>query len=127
MKTSFRMIYLISMAMMVPGLASAQSTTAFDGTYAGVSNSGGGACSPFVPVPRPLTVKNGVAQFEGGFVSGPTIAFSGSVSPQGDLKMQDTLSNTAAGKIDTTGKATASIHFMGENSNCNLTGVWQKQ
>ena len=95
MKTSFRMIYAISIAMMVPGIAGAQSTTAFDGTYAGVSNSGRGNCSPFVPVPRPLTVKNGVAQFEGGFVSGPTVAFSGSVSPQGDLKMQDNRSNTA--------------------------------
>ena len=55
MNKQFRVFCFISV-MAIPGLAAAQSTTAFDGTYAGVSNTGGGSCSPFMTVPRPVDV-----------------------------------------------------------------------
>ena len=108
-----------------PQIAQAQSPTAFDGTYQGVSNAASGSgpnCSVFSPVPRPLTIKNGVAQFDAG-LKGAT-AFQGNVTPQGALTMKDNLVNTITGRIEPGGKATASIH-MGE-SNCVLTAVWQK-
>lgn len=115
-----------ALAIVVPQIAQAQSPAAFDGTYQGVSNTASGSgpnCGVFAPVPRPLTIQNGVAQFDGG-LKGATTAFQGSVTPQGALTMKDNLVNTIIGRIEPGGKATASIH-MGE-SNCVLTAVWQK-
>jgi hypothetical protein len=120
-----RVLCLISISIAIPEIAIAQSTTAFDGTYAGVSNTGGGFCSPFMTVPRPLTIRNGVAQFQGGFQSQPNLNFEGGVSPQGDLRMKDQRSHIATGHIDQTGKATASVFNM--DPNCTLVAVWQKQ
>jgi len=125
MTKPFRVFCLVSVAIAIPGLAAAQSPTAFDGTYAGVSNTGGGFCSPFMTVPRPLTIRNGVAQFQGGFQSQPNLNFEGDVSPQGDLRMKDQRSHIATGHIDQTGKATASVFNM--DPNCTLVAVWQKQ
>jgi len=108
-----------------PPIARAQSPTTFDGVYQGVSNTASGSgpnCGVFTPVPRPLTIRNGVAQFDGG-LRGAT-AFQGSVTPQGNLTMKDNLADTVTGKVEPGGKATASIH-LGE-SNCVLTAVWQK-
>jgi len=115
--------------MAIPGLAAAQSPNAFDGTYAGVTNTGDGFCSPLVPVPRPLTITSGVVQFQGGFQSRPTLNFQGSVSPQGALTMKDQESHIANGSIDATGKLTASIHAKdsARDRDCILTAVWQKQ
>ena len=129
MTKSFRVFCLVSVAMAIPGLAAAQSPTAFDGTYAGVTNTGDGFCSPLVPVPRPLTITNGVVQFQGGFQSRPTLNFQGSVSPQGGLTMKDQESHIANGSIDATGKLTASIHAKdsARDRDCILTAVWQKQ
>jgi len=115
----------VALAVAVPQIAQAQSPTAFDGTYQGVSNTASGSgpnCSVFTPVPRPLTIQNGVANFDAG-LKGAT-AFQGNVTPQGAFTMKDNLVNTITGKIESGGKATASIH-MGE-SNCVLTAVWQK-
>ena len=124
-----RVLCLISISIAIPEIAIAQSTTAFDGTYAGVSNTGDGFCSPLVPVPRPLTINNGVVQFQGGFQSRPTLNFQGSVSPQGGLTMKDQESHIANGSIDATGKLTASIHATdsARDRQCTLTAVWQKQ
>jgi hypothetical protein len=121
------MLCLVSIAVAVPSIVGAQSPTAFDGTYAGVSNtaSGGGNCSPFAPVPRPLTIRNGVAQFEGG-LPGATVLLQGNVSPQGEFTLKDNLSNMVIGRIDPTGKATASVNFTG-SAQCVLAAVWQKQ
>jgi hypothetical protein len=108
-----------------PPIARAQSPTTFDGVYQGVSNTASGSgpnCGVFTPVPRPLTIRNGVAQFDGG-LRGAT-GFQGSVTPQGNLTMKDNLADTVTGKVEPGGKATASIH-LGE-SNCVLTAVWQK-
>ena len=120
-----RVLCLMTMAMAVSSIASAQSNTAFDGTYNGVSNTGSDKCTPFVSVPRPLTIRNGTVHFEGGFQNKPTIVFDGSVSAQGGLTMKDSLGDVATGNVDASGKATASIHFSGEN--CLLTAIWQKQ
>jgi hypothetical protein len=117
--------FAVASVIAVPHIAQAQSPTAFDGTYQGVSNTASGSgpnCSVFSPVPRPLAIKNGVAQFDAG-LKGAT-AFQGNVTPQGALTMKDNLVNTITGRIEPGGKATASIH-MGE-SNCVLTAVWQK-
>jgi hypothetical protein len=126
MNRSIRVACVLSIAMTIPSIAGAQSTTAFDGIYQGVStvaNSGGSACVPSTPVPRPLTIRNGAVQFDAG-MSGTTV-FQGTVSPQGELTMRDTLADKAMGKIDPSGKATASVDIGDEN--CTITAVWQKQ
>jgi hypothetical protein len=112
--------------MAAPSIAGAQQTTTFDGTYQGVSttaNGGGSACVPSTPVPRPLTIRNGVAQFDAG-MKGTTV-FQGTVSPQGVLTMRDTLADLLDGKIDPSGRATGSVNIGDQN--CVLTAVWQKQ
>ena len=119
-------ICAIAIVMAVPCVVDAQSATALDGVYQGVSNSatgGGPNCSVFNAVPRPLTIRNGVAQFDGG-LKGAT-AFQGNVTPQGVLTMRDNLADRADGKIEPSGKATASIALGG--GNCVLSAVWQKQ
>jgi hypothetical protein len=126
MSTSFRILCVASIAMAIASNARSQSTTAFDGTYQGVSTtaaSGGSACVPATPAPRPLTIRNGAARFEAG-MSGATV-FEGTVSPQGTLLMRDNRANRLDGKIDPSGKATGSVHIGDQN--CLLTAVWQKQ
>jgi hypothetical protein len=54
-----------------------------------------------------------------------TTVFHGTVSPQGDLTMRDTLADRATGKIDPNGKATASVNTGDQN--CLITAVWKKQ
>jgi hypothetical protein len=126
MNKPFRLI-LVSIATVIPSVASGQTTTAFDSTYQGVSNTasagGGPNCGSFAPVPRPLTISNGVARFEGGLKG--TAIFQGNVSPQGYFTMRDNLANRIDGKVDPSGKATASITLGG--ANCTLSAVWQKQ
>jgi len=126
MTNAARILCVAAMAMTVSGIAAAQAVTGFDGTYSGVSRnvSGGGPnCGAFAPELRPLTVRNGVAQFEAG-LKGATV-FQGNVSAQGDLSMKDNLTDTILGKIDQAGKATGSIHLGGEN--CVISAIWQKQ
>jgi hypothetical protein len=110
--------------MAVPSIAVAQSNTAFDGTYAGVSNTqtgGVSGCDPYNPTPRPLTVSNGIAQYWGGSLD----LFEGDVSSQGDFKMSDMVANIIIGKIDPSGKATGSGSVG--HSGCAFTVVWQRQ
>jgi hypothetical protein len=119
-------VILISIAVLIPGIARAQTVTAFDGAYAGVSNTalgGGPACDPFAAIPRPLTIRNGEAQFSGG--PHGEIVFRGRVSPQGDFKMQDNRTDTIIGSIDRNGKATGNVTF--DHPGCTLTAVWQKR
>jgi hypothetical protein len=119
-------VRVAAIAVAVPGIAGAQSTTPFDGIYQGVSttaNGGGSACAPSTPAPRPLTIRNGMAQFDAG-MSGTTV-FQGTVSPQGNLTMRDNLADRLDGKIDPSGKATGSVHIGDQN--CVFTAVWQKQ
>ena len=120
----FRTFCVVSLTVAAPSIVVAQSNTAFDGTYAGVSNTqtgGESGCDPFNPTPRPLTVTNGIAQYWGGSLD----LFEGDVSRQGDFKMLDMFANILIGKIDPSGKATGSIS-VGYNG-CILTAVWQRQ
>ena len=119
---------VMSLTMAVPSIAVAQSNTTFDGVYAGVSNSATGTYStyhPFSPMPRPLTVRNGVAEFTGGAFASGDVAFRGSVSSEGDLRMWDMLANNILGKIDASSKATGSVSIG--DTDCVLTAVWQRQ
>jgi hypothetical protein len=121
-----RIFCVAVMATTVSGAAAAQTVTAFDGTYAGVSRnvqSSGSNCGVFAPELRPLTIRNGVAQFEAG-LQGAT-AFQGNISAQGDLTMRDNLSDQIIAKVDQNGKATGSIALGG--ANCVISAVWQKQ
>jgi len=119
---------VIALTMALPSIGVAQSNTAFDGTYAGVSNTAtgaGSACNPFESTPRPLTIRNGIARFTGGSFGSGDVVFEGSVSPQGDLRMWDMFAHSIIGKIDQSGKATASARV--DDTGCVLTAVWQKQ
>jgi hypothetical protein len=103
--------------MTVSTVAAAQAVTAFDGTYAGVSRdvgSSGPNCGVFAATLRPLTIRNGVAEFDAG-LQGATV-FKGNVSAQGDLTMRDNLSDQIIAKIDQTGKATGSVALGGSAS-----------
>jgi len=128
MNKAFCISCVMSLTMAVPSIAVAQSNTAFDGTYAGVSNSATGtysSCHPFSPMPRPLTVRNGLAEFTGGSFASGDVVFEGSVSPEGDLTMWDMFANNIIGKIDASGKATGSVRVG--DTGCVLTAVWQRQ
>lgn len=114
--------------MAIPSIVLAQFNTAFDGTYAGVSNAGTGPssnCQPFNSPPRPLTVRNGDARFTGGSFSSGAVVFEGKVSPQGGFEMRDMFRNSLIGKIEPSGKATGSITIV--DTGCVLTAVWQRQ
>jgi hypothetical protein len=124
MNTLFCAFCVVSLTIAVPSIAVAQSNSAFDGTYTGVSNTqtgGESGCDPFNPTPRPLMVSNGIAQYWGGLVD----PFQGDVSPQGDFKLLDMFANILIGKIDPSGRATGSISVG--YSGCILTAVWQRQ
>jgi hypothetical protein len=110
--------------MAVPRTVFAQSNTGFDGTYAGVSSTptgGASDCNPFNSTPRPLTVRNGVAQYWGGSLD----LLEGDVSPQGDFKIVDMFANIITGKIEPSGKAIGSASVGA--SGCAFTAVWQRQ
>src|SRR4051812_25974741 len=97
---------LAALAAAVPVLA--QTTTAFDGTYQGVSRQleagsfGRSARSCALPdgVPGPLTIVNGVAR--AGSADSP---MEGSVTPQGVLTMRSPRGGTFQGSIDGQGRA----------------------
>jgi hypothetical protein len=68
MNKAFHAFCVISLTMAAPTIVVAQSNTAFDGTYLGVSTTAtgtGSGCEPFQPIPRPLTVLDGKAHFTG--------------------------------------------------------------
>ena len=91
--------------------SAANTTTAFDGTYAGVSTqniskgntldvAGGNApivCQEY-GVPPPLTIRNGLAQFQL-----LNYTFQGYVTPQGQLKMNAGYGQVVEGQIDNQG------------------------
>jgi hypothetical protein len=104
--------------------APAPTTTAFDGTYAGVSrtlegtmgfptskcSSQGGAGAPL------LTIANGIARSSWGAPA------EGSVTPQGALVMKTTMGVRFDGQID--GKGTVTGRW---NGSCSYQVVWQKK
>jgi hypothetical protein len=128
MNRVLRTFCVVSLTMAVPSIVFAQSNTAFDGTYAGVSNTaaaGGPDCDPLEPAPRPLTVSNSMAWVSGGWFTSGDVAFKGSVSPQGDFNIADMFADNLIGKIDPSGTATGS--FSVGDTGCVLTAIWQKQ
>jgi hypothetical protein len=116
----------LAVTLAVPSVADAQSAGAFDGVYQGVSNTATGSgpnCHVLNAVPRPLTIRNNVAQFDGRLKG--TTTFQGYVTPQGKLTMRDHLANRAAGEVAPNGKATADVTLG--RGNCIFSAVWQKQ
>src|SRR5262249_22746264 len=103
----FRLLMLLTIgvaALAMPAAAQAPATTAFDGTYAGVSRevskvrTGGTAGNCGVNgVPGPLTIKDGVVQSRG---SG---GWEGTVNPQGVLVMRSPNASRFDGQIDNQG------------------------
>jgi hypothetical protein len=128
MNKASRMFCVISLTIALPpNIVAAQSGAAFDGTYEGVSNAaaGGGIdCHPFQPLPRPLTVRNGIAHFTGGSFASGDVVFEGEVSPQGDLDMWDMFNHNLIGKIDPSGKATGRVSVG--DTGCVLIAIWQR-
>jgi hypothetical protein len=128
MNMVFRTFCLVSLTIAVPSIVFAQSNTAFDGTYAGVSNAATGAgasCQPFEAKPQPLMIADGHARLTAGSYASGLVVFEGDVSPQGDFKMWDMFAHNLIGTIDPSGKATGSVNIG--DTGCVLTAVWQKQ
>ena len=131
------------------GGSPANTTTAFDGTYKGISHetasaasqlTGGSGrkvaeayttgCQPFSEPPT-LTIKNGLAQFQA-----MGVTFAGYVTPQGQLTMHSgygaTLTGAARsamadtdldGMVDT---QTHVLHGKVHSVNCNYNVDWQR-
>ena len=119
----------LSVPTTVAGSAS-NTTTAFDGTYRGLSirgDSGAGpglrpvdpstGCQPFV-VPPTMTITNGLAQFQA-----VSATFAGYVTPQGNLRM-----DSGAGAIVTVNFEPQTRVFRGQANtiNCRYDVAWQK-
>ena len=126
------------------GGAAANTTTAFDGTYRGISNrsastAGTGkkafeptttGCQPF-DAPPTLTVSNGLAQFQA-----MGVTFAGYVTPQGHLTMHSGYGATATGQArpalvdeDFDGNFDAQTHVLHaqvSSINCNYDVNWQR-
>jgi hypothetical protein len=98
-------------------------TTAFDGTYAGVSRAaapyGSGPSRGCVAsgVPAPLTITNGVVHTRArGY-------WEGRVSPQGAVGMRKSDASRLDGQIDSEGTLRGQI----SGTNCVYTLIWRKQ
>jgi hypothetical protein len=109
--------------------SAANTTTAFDGTYAGVSTqnisrgntldvAGGNApitCQDYSALPS-LTIHNGLAQFQL-----LNYTFQGYVTPQGHLKMDSGYGQTIDGQIDNQG-----VYRAQGVGACAYTATWRK-
>jgi hypothetical protein len=129
-------------AIPVAAQAPGPTTTAFDGTYVGVSRtvegfggpSGGSSrsstggnpendirCSPYGQLPGPLTIANGVARY-----SDRANWSEGSVNVQGVLVMRRSDGRTLDAQIDGRGTMTGRI-TGGDGWSCSYHMVWQKE
>jgi hypothetical protein len=109
------------LAWAVPAAAQAP-TTAFDGTYAGVSMHVTKATReaqncPRGGVPQPLTITNGVVKPPAGK------GWIGTVSPDGALTIRNQYAMHVHAQIDAQGNVTG--RFTGPQ--CNVSYVWKKQ
>jgi hypothetical protein len=122
-------IVAFAWATPVAAQAPAPTTTAFDGTYAGVSRTLQGTmlnqttrCPPLAQ-PGPLTIVGGVARTALGntsYVGGGTA--EGSVTPQGVLVLRTPYGERIDAQID--GRGTVTGRYT---SACNYQMVWQKE
>jgi hypothetical protein len=116
---------LAALTITVPLPAHAQTATAFDGTYRGVSRHLEGAtfggstrmCPLPDGVPAPLRIVNGVAR--AGSAENP---LEGSVTAQGVLVMNGSRGARFEGQIDGQGRAVGRLMFV-----CSYQAVWQRQ
>jgi hypothetical protein len=120
------LVIAASMVLALPVAAQAPTptTTAFDGTYAGVSRevskvrSGGTAGNCGVNgVPGALTIANGAVRSRGGG------GWEGTVSPQGVLVMRSPNASRFDGQIDSQGTVRGQVGGY----ICVWTYVWQKK
>ena len=105
----------------------ARHSTAFDGSYAGVSNTatGGRSCVAGL-APRPLTIGEGTAVWCAGFTG--DITFRGTVTPQGDLLMKGSDGAIVTAKIDPSGRITGSqVYAVAGTGGCSIIIVWQRR
>jgi hypothetical protein len=109
----------------VAAQAPAPTTTAFDGTYAGVSRTSEGAingstnsyhCERLNGQTGPLTIAGGVPRFNG------LTTFEGSVNAQGVLVMRNPDGERLDAQIDGRGTITGRI-----TGSCSYRMVWQKE
>jgi hypothetical protein len=117
------------LATPVAAQAPAPTTTAFDGTYVGVSRTLEGTmsanpnatrtCTPNGQ-PGPLTIAGGVARYSGSTLRQTT--FEGSVNAQGLLALHDPYGNRIDAQIDGRGTVTGRA-----TSYCSYQMVWQKE
>jgi hypothetical protein len=114
------------LATPVAAQAPAPTTTAFDGTYAGVSRTVEGimeddrvtrSCRPNLTQPEPLTIAGGAARH-----IGPTGTYEGSVNAQGVLVLHGPYGNRIDAQIDGRGTVTGRL-----TSHCSYEMVWQKE
>jgi len=119
-----RTLLILAVAALLPALGRAQSATAFDGTYAGVSREvfrnnpiQPGRCFGQSGVPGPLEIKNGIVQKHG------EQGWEGSVGPQGALVMHGANGSRFEGQIDSQGTISGRI----AGPLCSVTFVWRKQ
>ena|SRR5690348_4476844 len=133
------------------GGSAADTTTAFDGTYRGTSNRSASAASQLTSgagtgrktveasttgcqqfdEPPPLTVKNGLAQFQA-----MGVTFAGYVTPQGHLTMHSGYGATLTGQAqpamvdeDFDGDFDTATHILRakvHSINCNYNVSWQR-
>jgi hypothetical protein len=112
---------IAALAAAAPAVAQAP-TTAFDGTYVGVSMhvtkaTREAANCPRGGVPQPLTITNGVVKPPHGR------GWTGTVSPSGALTMQNQYAMHVHAQIDPQGTVTG--QYTGPQ--CNVGYVWKKQ
>jgi hypothetical protein len=105
----------------------ARQSTAFDGSYAGVSNTANGGHSCVAGLaPRPLTIGQGTAVWYSGLTG--DITFRGTVTPQGDLLMKGSDGAVVTAKIDPSGRITRSqVYAVAGTGGCSIISVWQRR
>jgi hypothetical protein len=106
-----------AMAVAAPALAQ---STAFDGTYAGVSGNSasisGAKCPPMQAPASLLIVANGAANSQNGF-------FQGTVAPDGRVTLHGKEAVSYQGQVDRSG----AMKVTGSTTICSFTFTWQKR
>jgi hypothetical protein len=125
----------LALATPAPAQAPAPTTTAFDGTYAGVSrtllpiDSGSTRCMQD-DQPGPLTITGGVARYNGLRPGRVLSTCDGSVNAQGVLVMHCPYGARLDAQIDgrgtVTGRTTFFV-FVRRDRYCSYRMVWQKE
>jgi hypothetical protein len=119
------MIAAFAWATPVAAQPAAPTTTAFDGTYVGVSRTllegyeplREAQCRALNGQPGPLTIAGGVVRWQGRVTS-----FEGSVNAQGVLALHDPSGNRIDAQLDSRGTVTGRLTGL-----CNYQMLWQKE